>query len=506
MQWLRVPALRRGATSAAEAAVRPRHMSTFGWGGGRHDGDHGGGDRGACRGGSAVDWLFAAVHSSRAMRALVGGRFGHRYWCSGWGDPALVAHLSAVQARRFGDVSCGSLYRDAAAEVAHAISWTPVSADRDGVSVWEGEFLSPVQDGSLPVESLRARFQLVLPAGLPAPNSGRLAAAASAAHTPALIHLAGLGDYTFVMRRVMMYALAREHGVASLILQSPFYGDRKPRWQRGAKLEHVADLLSLGNATIEESLLLIQWLREMCFGPIGVCGFSMGGVHSMMVAAVEKTEQLALISFLAPHSAGAVFCRGPLSHACDWQVLAQSGDGVRRDGCGGGGWRGGGGTSGLGRSACAEEEEVVRQRLDEVLAITDIRRLPAPKCPSATVLVQASQDAYVQAASERRLRESWHARWRRTPPSTPPPSASTAREGSGGGGGGGGVGVGGGERGWWGKVGVTGGGRVDRDEFGVETAWVRGGHVTSFFSEHALFREKMLSALSRLPNSAHARV
>ena len=68
-----------------------------------------------------------------------------------------------------------------------------------------------------------------------------------------MIHLAGLGDYTFVMRRLIMWPLARDQGIASLILQVPFYGDRKPAWQRGTKLEHVSDLLSAGNATIEAS-------------------------------------------------------------------------------------------------------------------------------------------------------------------------------------------------------------------------------------------------------------
>ena len=182
-----------------------------------------------------------------------------------------------------------------------------------------------------------------------------------------------------------------------------------------------------------------------------------------------------------------MFCRGPLSHACDWRVLAQRGNGG--------------------------DEEEARQRLDEVLAITDIRRLPAPKCPSATVLVQAKHDAYVEMASERRLRESWHARWHRKPPSLPPsththaslPSASGADDSGGGGGGGKREQVG---------VNMKGGchvsqhvstqfathvsSDVSRDEFGVETAWVRGGHVTAFFSEHAAFRDKMLSALSRL--------
>jgi len=161
------------------------------------------------------------------------------------------------------------------------------------------------------------------------------------------------------------------------------------------------------------------------------------------------------------------------------------------------------------------EEEEARQRLDEVLAITDIRRLPAPKCPSATVLVQAKHDAYVEMASERRLRESWHARWHRKRPPLPPcththtplPSASAVDNSVGGGGGGKQVGV------------NINGGRcsmhvskhvsthlssnvssdVSRDEFGVETAWVRGGHVSAFFCEHAAFRDKMLSALSRLP-------
>jgi hypothetical protein len=37
----------------------------------------------------------------------------------------------------------------------------------------------------------------------------------------------------------------------------------------------VSDLLSLGNATIEETLALLRWLRAAGHGPLGVCGFSM---------------------------------------------------------------------------------------------------------------------------------------------------------------------------------------------------------------------------------------
>ena len=39
------------------------------------------------------------------------------------------------------------------------------------------------------------------------------------------------------------------------------------------------------------------------------------------------------------------------------------------------------------------------------------------------------------------------------------------------------------------------------DEFGVETVWVPGGHVTSFFGQHATFRAKIVAALDRMPLS-----
>jgi len=58
---------------------------------------------------------------------------------------------------------------------------------------------------------------------------------------------------------------------------SPFYGQRRPVLQRGAKLLCVSDLLLLGRATIEEARSLLHWLDfEAGFGKMGVCGLSMG--------------------------------------------------------------------------------------------------------------------------------------------------------------------------------------------------------------------------------------
>ena len=58
---------------------------------------------------------------------------------------------------------------------------------------------------------------------------------------------------------------------------SPFYGQRRPMLQSGAKLLCVSDLLLLGRATIEEARSLLHWLdSEAGFGKMGICGLSMG--------------------------------------------------------------------------------------------------------------------------------------------------------------------------------------------------------------------------------------
>lgn len=58
-------------------------------------------------------------------------------------------------------------------------------------------------------------------------------------------------------------------GIATLALESPYYGERKPGYQQGAKLHRVSDLLLLGRATIEESLFLLQWMAQQGHSKLG---------------------------------------------------------------------------------------------------------------------------------------------------------------------------------------------------------------------------------------------
>ena len=56
-----------------------------------------------------------------------------------------------------------------------------------------------------------------------------------------------------------------------MVLESPFYGARRPAEQQGAKLLHVSDLLTLGRSTIEESLFLLSWAQKQGLTRLGGC-------------------------------------------------------------------------------------------------------------------------------------------------------------------------------------------------------------------------------------------
>ncbi len=54
-----------------------------------------------------------------------------------------------------------------------------------------------------------------------------------------------------------------------MVLESPFYGARKPHYQFASQLLRVSDLLTLGRSTIEESLCLLDWAGRHGFARLG---------------------------------------------------------------------------------------------------------------------------------------------------------------------------------------------------------------------------------------------
>ncbi|KAJ9529309.1 hypothetical protein QJQ45_007990 [Haematococcus lacustris] len=226
--------------------------------------------------------------------------------------------------------------------------------NRDGTAfkLYEGTFKTPctgrVYD-ALPPESRTARVQWLLPANAapgtsfgssfrlnnPDPRPAhatkhRMPDAASAAgRTPGLaaaVHLAGTGDQTFG-RRLRLGLPLLNQGVTTMVHESPYYGARRPPQQRGSKLLRVSDLLTLGWATIFESLNLLHFLELEGFheGGLSMVGLSMGGVHASMTAALYPGD-VACVPLLAPRSAAVAYCDGAMGGIMDWDALLRRAD------------------------------------------------------------------------------------------------------------------------------------------------------------------------------------
>ncbi|KAE9455946.1 hypothetical protein C3L33_12159, partial [Rhododendron williamsianum] len=161
-------------------------------------------------------------------------------------------------------------------------NWPPTLVQPIWTTVWEtktaclreGVFRTPCDEqilSALPPECHNARVAFLSPKLVPPEKMA------------CVVHLAGTGDHTFERRLRLGGPLLKEN-IATMVLESPFYGKRRPMLQCGAKLLCVSDLLLLGRATIEEARSLLYWL-DTEEGDIKAC-HCMGGIKEDL--AVQK--------------------------------------------------------------------------------------------------------------------------------------------------------------------------------------------------------------------------
>ncbi|KAA0709632.1 Protein ABHD18 [Triplophysa tibetana] len=183
--------------------------------------------------------------------------------------------------------------------------------DQTDCKIHNGHFISPLEHflpGVLPTESIKARFQFIVPKKWKR-------------HRPVCIHLAGTGDHFFWRRRTLMARpMVKESGMASLLLENPYYGYRKPKDQLRSSLKNVSDLFVMGGALILESAVLLHWLEKEGFWPLGMTGISMGG-HMASLAVTNWPKPIPLIPCLSWTTASSVFTTGVLSRAVNWREL-----------------------------------------------------------------------------------------------------------------------------------------------------------------------------------------
>ncbi|CAI5708398.1 hypothetical protein KXD40_004915 [Peronospora effusa] len=339
--------------------------------------------------------------------------FPNGFFSEGWGDLNTPQRIrNVLQSQRMNHVV--TLQQD-------DVKWGQV---RDmaiaKVALREGTFKSTLTNAEqlLPKESLDAFCELITPleweqedAEIPQGLTDR----------PLVVLLPGTGEHGFLHRRTSIAIPLAKKGVATLILEGPFYGKRKPPQQKGSKLRRVSDLPILGQATIEEAKSLLQYFHDYHgFSQMVVAGSSMGGLHAAMVASVFPGD-VGATAWLAPPSAAPVFADGLLSGSCNWRSLykqhelhmldkmlaghavAESYEKQADDITDAGKDRA--------KASVMEMDSVqeAKKRMRLFLSITDIDNFLPPRRSDAVVFVYGTEDEYVGFAEPQwaHMREHW---------------------------------------------------------------------------------------------------
>lgn len=207
----------------------------------------------------------------------------------GWGAFDLAA-LRAQAARR-------------SAPIAPRIDWQP-GTRRGAITRQRGHFASPCP--GLPAGVRRAEVTALFPDDLRA----------------LCVFLGGHGEETVKIRQVLARPLLRK-GVGALLLQTPFYGTRRPHGQQGRQLATVAHQLMLARAVVEEASALVAWIRARCL-PAGLYGYSMGGAlagHAVGRLPWPTPAALGATGI----SGGSIFARDLIARQVAWGALGAGG-------------------------------------------------------------------------------------------------------------------------------------------------------------------------------------
>ncbi|KAF0696161.1 Aste57867_13077 [Aphanomyces stellatus] len=354
--------------------------------------------------------------------------FPQGFFSDGWGD----VHIPSILEKRVQDKDKYYIHPIESLE----LTMLPPPRQRkskDGkapeqLAMIAGRFNTTLRDGDLllPPESQRAYFELVLPEAM----LDRSFVSINGRGRSLVILLPGTGEHGCVHRRRNLAEPLARTGIAALVLEGSFYGQRKPAKQKGSKLRRVSDLPILGMTTIEETKSLLLWLSSIVHSTFDtilmqthrrcVLGGSMGGLHAAMAASLCPFD-VGVSSWIAPPSAVPAFTHGLLSLSCNWKSLHERDDlaaidhllanhvkhyssvGAQDEPA-----------SVLSTAKTAKEKQAamaaqVKKRLAAFLSITDIENFPKPRRPDAVIFSQATEDQYIgeNAQQWETLRTRW---------------------------------------------------------------------------------------------------
>ncbi|KAJ8676414.1 hypothetical protein QAD02_012201 [Eretmocerus hayati] len=230
-----------------------------------------------------------------------------KFFTKGWGNPENLRRIFKFRKVMSNRAACYSLVpQDYPVEITKDEEWSDCH-------IIEGNFETPLDKylpGVIPEETKTAYFQIILPKKWQSQKT-----------KPVCLNLAGTGDHFFWRRRnLFAKPLLKESGIASILLENPFYGLRKPKDQIRSSLHNVSDIFIMGGCLIMECIVLLNWCERQGFGPLGLTGLSMGG-HMASLAATNWPKPIPLVPCLSWSTASPVFTQGVMSASINWALL-----------------------------------------------------------------------------------------------------------------------------------------------------------------------------------------
>jgi esterase/lipase len=231
----------------------------------------------------------------------------------------------------------------------------------------DGFFISPVAN-LLPAECQRVPIRLLTPDKEITRGKNQALC----------LHFAGTGDNGFGRRQRMLARPLLKHGIASLLIENPYYGKRAPKEQFSTYLLYLSDLIKLGHGAAEEGRSLLQWAHEIGFDHLAVTGISMGGQLAAF-SGVLSPYDISIIPCIPPHSPEGPYLERLLASAVDWNKV----------------------------HADLEQFGKDKNYLRELFYWMDIRRFEAPRRPDWCHIIAAKYDAYIPNESANIFANHW---------------------------------------------------------------------------------------------------
>ena len=221
------------------------------------------------------------------------------FFQGGWGNQKTLSHLKSRES-----------YLDMPKNI--KIRWSGIRQCQSHTEQY-GYFDSPFPKKFLPVESQIARFLFIKPL-------------AHQMNDPVCVVFAMTGDEGFSFQKKNLSLPLIKKNIATIVVESPFYGSRKPPYQKSYLIHTVQDILTMCMAQVEEGRSLLNFLRQQGYMNLGVAGVSQGGMLAMIVGATNPFE-VTIATSLGPHSPEVIFTEGLLRNFVHWKSLGLNGAG-----------------------------------------------------------------------------------------------------------------------------------------------------------------------------------